>query len=182
MTKSLYGDRDTVGTTYIKAQKEGEKYVEVGDLRRELMSSLVEDLNDTISSDPFQGRAFFITVHESKDLMMKSCIRRRMLTTLYRPWPEDDTTVFWTDPKSNTTRFCWSIPHWSEMDNIIINELIYDKDLVATCKAWKSFDMFQFGFRKDDIGNWIPNEKYKDKDLKVQVSEHRPTLLLPTSI
>lgn len=181
MTKSQYADRDTVGTIYQQAQKMGEKHVEVGDMCREIMSSLVEDLNDTISSDPYEGKPFYITIHESKDLQMKSCLRRRMLTTLYRPWPEDDTTVFWTDPQSATTLFCWTIPHHTEMDNILNNEFLYDKELVATVKAWKAFDMYQFGFKKDDIGNWIPNEKYKDKKL---TTPERPksNLILPSSI
>jgi hypothetical protein len=174
MTKSLYGDRDTVGTTYLKAQIEGEKHVEVGDLSRELISSLVEDLNDTIMSNPFEGRPYYITIHESKDLQMKSCIRRRMLTTLYRPWPEDDTTVFYTDPKANKTLFCWCLPHWSEMDNILNNQHLYDKNIVIECRAWKNFDMFHFGFCKDDIGNWIPNPHYKDKELEIS----KPALIL----
>lgn len=166
MTKSQYEDRDTVGTTYLKAQKEGEKHVEVGDLRRELMSSLVEDLNDTIKSNPHNDRPFFITIHESKDLQMKSCLRRRILTTLYRPWPEDDTVVFWHNPKSQETLFCWSIPHWSEMDNALANELLYDRDYITSIKAWKNFDLHHFGFHKNEIGNWIPNPHYKDKPLE----------------
>jgi hypothetical protein len=165
MTKSLYGDRDTVGTTYLKAQKEGDKNVTVGDMRREVMSSLVEDLNDTIRSNPFQDRAFFITIHESKDLQMKSCIRRRMLTTLYRPWPEDDTVVFWTDPKACRTLFCWCLPHWSDMDNILKNELLYDSDYVQLIKNWKNLELHPFGFKKDYIGRWVPNPEFKDKEL-----------------
>lgn len=165
MTKSLYADRDTVGTIYKKAQEIGEKHVEVGDMSREIMSSLVEDLNETIASDPFEGRPFFICIHESKDLQMKSCIRRRMVVSLYRPWPEDDTVVFWTDPKSCTTLFCWCIPHWSEFDNILLNELIQDPEVVKTVKAWKNFDLYQFGFCKDEMGNWVPNPHYKDKPL-----------------
>lgn len=178
MTKSLYADRDTVGTTYLKAQAMGEKHVEVGDMCREIMSSLVEDLNDTISSNPHQDRPFYITIHESKDLQMKSCLRRRMLTTLYRPWPEDDTTVFWTDPKSATTLFCWTIPHWSEMDNMLNNELLYDNELIANIKAWKSMDLYRFGFCKDDLGNWIPNLKFKDKKLEPAVHQKSSLILL----
>jgi hypothetical protein len=177
MTKSLYADRDTVGTTYLKAQAMGEKHVEVGDMCREVMSSLVEDLNDTIMSNPHQDRPFYITIHESKDLQMKSCLRRRMLTTVYRPWPEDDTTVFWTDPKSATTLFCWTIPHWSEMDNMLNNEMLYDKELIATIKAWKSMDLYRFGFCKDDLGNWIPNLNFKDKKLEVPQT-FKPQLIL----
>lgn len=174
MTKSLYADRETVGSIYLKAQKEGEKYVEVGDMRNELMSSLVEDLNDTIRSNPFNDRPFFITVHESKDLQMKSCIRRRMLTTLYRPYPEDDTVVFWHDPKAQKTLFCWSIPHWTEMDNVLENPHLYHPDYVTSVRAWKRIDLYHFGFCKDALGNWMPNPHYKDKELE----SPKPSLIL----
>ena len=166
MTKSQYGDRDTVGTIYRDLLDNGPKdQVQVGDMRREVMSSLVEDLNETIQSNPFEDRPFYITIHEKKDMMMPNMLLRRMLTTLYRPWPEDDTTVFYTDPKKNETLFCWCVPHWSEMDNVLANEVLYDKDYYATIKAWKAFDMYHFGFTKDDIGNWIPNPNYVDKKL-----------------
>ena len=174
MTKSLYGDRETVGTIYRNAQLNGEKHVEVGDMCREVMSSLVEDLNDTIRSNPHQDRPFFITIHESKDLQMRSCLRRRMLTTLYRPWPEDDTTVFWTDPKACRTLFCWCLPHWSEMDNILANQLLYDQEYVQGIKAWKSLELHFFGFYKDPMGNWIPRPDYKDKELTAK----RPSLII----
>jgi hypothetical protein len=174
MTKSRYAERDTVGTIYSKAQKEGEKHVEVGDLSRELMSSLIEDLNDTIGSNPHQNRPYFITVHESRDLQMKNCFKRRILTTLYRPWPEDDTVVFWHDPISCTTLFCWCLPHWSEFDNILMNESLHDPDQVRAIRAWKSFDMYHFGFCKSAMGEWIPNENYKDKKLE----KGKPALIL----
>lgn len=172
--KSQYADRDTVGKIYLDAQKDGEKFVQVGDMRRELMSSLVEDLNDTIKSNPYGDRAFYITVHESKDMAMKSCLRRRMLTTLYRPYPEDDTLVFWCDPKSNQVLFCWCLPHWSDMDNMLLNENLYDYELIKSIKAWKSFDLYHFGFKKDEIGSWIPNDKYQDKKME---PKPKPTLV-----
>jgi len=176
MVKSLYADRDTVGTIYRNLQETGSKdKVEVGDMCREVMSSLVEDLNDTIKSDPYEGKPFYICIHEKKDMMMPSMLLRRVITSLYRPYPEDDTTVFWTSPKSNETLFCWCIPHWSEMDNIIANEELYDVDLVLTIKAWKSYNLEYFGFMKDDIGNWIPNLRIKDKKMEAPKSR----LILP---
>ncbi len=163
--KSQYGDRETVGAIYRKAQIEnGGTEVQVGDMSRELMSSLVCDLNDTIQSKPHDGRSYYICVHESKDLQMPNCIRRRILTSTYRPWPEDDTVVFHVSA-SQEVRFCWCLPHWSEMDNILRNESLFDPNQVNEIRHWKNFDLHHFGFMKDPMGNWIANPHFKDKKL-----------------
>lgn len=161
--KSEYGDRNTVGQIYLDAQKDGDKTpVIAGDLTNEMMKSLVDDLNDTIASDPFKGRSFYITVHESKDKLMPRMIRRRLIKTLYRPYPEDDTVVFWVDPKSNQTNFCWCLPHWSEMPNMLMSWSLFDKNLINSIRAWKALDLHHFGFCKDPMGNWIANPHYKN--------------------
>lgn len=167
--------RKTVGAIYREAQINHDGTpITVGDMSRELISSLVSDLNDTIKSNPHQDRPFYITVHESKDLKMPTLIRRRMLTSVYRPYPEDDTVVFWVHPKSCQVKFCWCLPHWSNMDNILNNENLFEKEMVKEIKAWKRLDLHHFGFKKDEIGNWTANEHWTDKDLgedsnKVQI-------------
>lgn len=175
--QSLYDPtRKTVGATYLDAQKNNtEDFIEVGDMARELMSSLVSDLNDTIKSNPYDNKPFFITIHEKRDLQMKNAFMRRILTTLYRPYPEDDTVVFWTNPVSNEILFCWCLPHWSEMDNMLNNELLYDKNQIAEIKAWKLLDLYHFGFTKDPIGNWMPNPAWKDKSM----NENKVQILMP---
>ena len=165
--QSLYDPtRKTVGAIYREAQMnyDGTK-IEVGDMARELASSLVCDLNDTIKSNPHNDRPFYITVHESKDMMMPNLMRRRILTSVYRPYPEDDTVVFWVDPKSCQVLFCWCLPHWSEMDNMLNNEWLWDKEIINEIKAWKRVDPYHFGFRKDEMGNWTANENWKDKPM-----------------
>lgn len=167
--KSQYGDRETVGAIYRKAQLEnGGTQIEVGDMTRELMSSLVCDLNDTIQSSPHGNREYYICVHESKDLQMPNCIRRRILTSVYRPWPEDDTVVFRISP-SKEVFFCWSLPHWSHMDNILANEGLYQPEEVKQIRQWKNFQLEHFGFMKDPIGNWTANPHYKDKKLEDRI-------------
>jgi hypothetical protein len=88
-----------------------------------------------------------------------------MIVFKFRPYPEDDTMVFWVDPATNDVRFCWCLPHWSEMDNILMNHNLFEPEIVAQIKYWKSYDLHAFGFTKDDMGNWIPNPKWKDKPL-----------------
>jgi hypothetical protein len=169
--------RKTVGAIYKEAQENNtEKFVTNGDLTAELQSSLVCDLNETIESKPFGDVPFFITVHEKKDLQMPKMILRRIITTKYRPYPEDDTIVWWVDPKSNTVKFCWCLPHWSEMDNMIANEWMYDPVMMGEIRAWKAVDLFHFGFCKDAEGNWMANPNYKgDKELKPEIKS--PTIL-----
>jgi len=170
--------RKTVGAIYRDAQLNNtEDYVQVGDMTREIMSSLVEDLNETIQSKPFGEKPFYITIHEKRDLQMKNAFLRRMITTQYRPWPEDDTVVFWVDPPSNTVKFCWCLPHASQMENIINNPLLY-KDQLPEVLAYRAFDLYYFGFLKDEMGNWYANDKFEDKKLE----SNKPTILSSSGI
>ena len=154
--------RNTVGQIYTDAQKNKAPVI-VGDMTSELMKSLVEDLNDTMESNPFDGNPFYITVYEKKDLQMPRAILRRLYVSKYRPYPEDDTVVFKTNPSNGETHFCWCLPHWSEMDNILMNILLYDSELVRTIKDWKNMNLENFGFVKNEDGsNWTANPKWKD--------------------
>jgi len=167
--------RKTVGAIYRDAQINGDfNGATIGDLTAELQSSLVSDLNDTIASNPYDNRAFYITIHEKKDLQMPNAILRRMLTSLYRPYPEDDTVVFYVNPAISEVKFCWCLPHWSEMDNMLENESLYNKELIREIRAWKAHDLYQFGFTKNEIGDWMANPIFKDKPLV----ESRPQILL----
>lgn len=167
--KSLYGDRETVGTIYQKAQNDHKNDAPIinGDLTHELMKSLVEDINNCINSKPNGDKPYYITIHEKKDLMMPNAILRRIIPSGRRPYPEDDTVVFHVDtPKENKVTFCWCLPHYTEMSNIINNENLFDKDYVTMLKAWLRLDLRPFGFVKDQIGEWIPNPEHEDKPLE----------------
>lgn len=170
--------RKTVGAIYREAQLYGDhSKIEAGDMTREVMSSLVDDLNDTIKSNPYDGKSFYITVHEKKDLQMKNALLRRMLTSLYRPYPEDDTVVFYVDNLINQVYFCWCLPHWSDMDNMLSNSNLFDKQMISRIKAWKNVDLYHFGFTKDSEGNWMPNPHYKDEIMKPKLIE-TPKILI----
>lgn len=167
-SKSLYDQsRDTVGKIYRDANLNNhEDYIEVGDMSREMTTSLIEDINDAIKSFDAKGRPYYLMVHESKDLQMKSAIRRRILYFGYRPWPEDDTVVFWKNPKTQELKFCWCLPHWSEMDNLLANPEHYEKEYIYQVKCWKDYNLVPFGFYHDDKEKWIPNPKWKDKNIE----------------
>ena len=100
-----------------------------------------------------------------------------MIRTKYRPYPEDDTIVFYIVPEYNDVYFCWCLPNWSEMDNIIANRTLYEytkdgKEYVGKIRAWKDMRLEHFGFTKDEIGNWTPNPLYSgDTLLQKQESE-----------
>ena len=175
-------ERKTIGAIYRDAAlscKEGET-VECGDLTRELMNSLVYDINETVASMPYGNRPFYITVHENKDLMMPRAIKRRMITTKYRPFPEDDTVVFYVEPESNKVEFCWSLPHRTLMHNRLNNEWLYEKEEVTQIKAFLNEDYWHFGFCKDESGNWKPNPHYQDKKMEVPKPKiYQSNLFLP---
>lgn len=178
-------ERKTVGAIYRDAAlacKEGET-VEAGDLSRELMKSLIDDINDCIASMPYGKKPFYITIHESKDMLMPRAIRRRMVTTLYRPFPEDDTVVFYVEPETNLVEFCWSLPHRTVMYNRLNNEWLYEKEEVQQIKAYLNEDYWHFGFRKDEMGNWKSNPYFKDKKMEAPKPKvHQSNLLLPIGL
>ena len=175
-SKSLYDQsRDTVGKIYRDANMNNhEAMIEVGDMSREMTTSLVEDMNKAIGefdlgigvSAEKIGKPYYLMIHEKKDLQMKRAILRRMLYFGYRPWPEDDTVVFWRHPKKDILRFCWALPHWSEMENILHNPDQFCPEFVFQIKSWKDYQMRAFGFYyKDDTDKWVPNPKWRDQEL-----------------
>lgn len=162
---SLYDpSRNTVGKIYRDAQiNNHEDYIEVGDMARELTTSLIDDINEAIKSFDKKGKPYYLMVHEKKDLQMKTAILRRILYFGYRPWPEDDTTVFWKDPKTQELRFCWSLPHHAEMFSILSAPEQFDKKWINQIKCWQKYDLTPFGFYEHPKEGWIPSPKWKDE-------------------
>jgi len=169
MSKSIYGDRETIGSIALKAQSNLQS-IEVGDMSREFMPQLVDDLNESLQSNPFDDRPFYIIIHEKKDLMLQNVVLRRMIRQERRPYPEPNTSVFWTNPKTHEVRFCWSIPHWTTFDQYLTNAKQYDKEQIKDIVAFKLDRMDHFGFKKvgmteDDIPMYLPISKFKDRRL-----------------
>ena len=169
-TKSHYDpSRDTVGKIYRDLHlKNPGQIIEVGDMSNSLMPGLVEDINDALKagSKELDGRPFYVLIHEKRDLQMKDAFLRKVIKQLWRPYPEDDTTVFWHNPKTSEIRFCWCLPHWSEMENILRNHNLFEHKMVEEIRAWKRNDLYHFGFRKDEMGNWEANPDFKDTNME----------------
>lgn len=170
MPKSNYADRETVGTIAIRAAQTRER-VQVGDMARELMPQLVFDLNEAIAANPFDGRPYYIVIHEKKDLLLKNMIPRRVLRQEYRPYPEENTQVYWTDPKSQETLFCWCLPHRTEFPNILNNASRYEKEYIKDIIAYSKERLDHFGFYKagmkdDKTPIYYPIPGFKDRKLR----------------
>lgn len=169
MTRSKFDpSRLTLGAECVKASKHTTPII-IGDMSHELMKGFVEDLNNTIQSKPFGERAFYILIHEKKDALLKNALLRRILVMEKRPYPENDTVVFWHNPKSTETRFCWALPHHSNMDNILANEKNYDIQYIQDIKAFKRTDIEYFGLKliKKPDGKFriIPNPLHRDRPM-----------------
>lgn len=169
MTKSTFDDRETVGTIAIKAAQSEER-PEVGDMAREINKSCIEDLNDCIESKPYGDRSFYISISEKKDSQLKNVLRRILTHGLPRPYPEDNTSVFWTNPKTHETLFCWSLPHHSVMQNVLDNPDKYGKEQVADVKAYKAERLEHFGFmylhdNADGSAFYVANPFHRDRPL-----------------
>lgn len=165
--KSHYDkSRDTVGKMYRDAHLNNtEDFIEIGDMARELTTGLVEDINDAIENFDKKGKPYYLMVEEKKDLQMKTAVLRRIHYFGFRPWPEDNTTVFWKDPRTQDLRFCWCLPHWSEMDLTLQNAHQYDREYIRHIKAWKDFNLWPFGFVSTKDEGWLPNPKWQDRRL-----------------
>lgn len=172
--------RKTVGAIYRDAQFNGEKQIITGDMNYELRKSLVEDLNDTIKqgSIDFEGRPFYITAHEKRDLQMKNAFIRRMIKTVYRPYPEDDTLVFKVIPYANAVYFCWELPHRSNMLNKLNCPDLYDPSELQLYRHWENLHLEYFGFKKNEEGNWEENPLYRGDKLISQPAEKGETISL----
>lgn len=156
--------RKTVGAIALEARKNTTP-IECGDMTNEIMKSLVDDLNERIISNPFEGRPFYITVVEKKDLIQPNMIHRSLNATLYRPYPENNTMVFYCDYKANIIKLCWTLPHWSEMDNMLENMERRDPKIIADIYAWKTENLVYFGFSKDEKGRPYDNGHHRNDQL-----------------
>ncbi len=169
MNTSLYdASRPTVGSMYVDAhlKNRAEECIEIGDMSRELSTSLVDDINDAIREFDKKNKPYFLMIHEKKDLQMKTAILRRILYFGYRPWPEDDTVVFRKDPKTQDLRFCWALPHHSEMELVLANRDQFDPSFIKDIQEWKKFNMRHFGFVYDPELKWIPDPHFSDRLLQ----------------
>jgi hypothetical protein len=164
MTKSQFADRDTIGTMSLKALECKETPC-VGDLGHELLKGLVEDLNFAFKKNPFDNKPYYVTVHEKKDLQMKNVIRRRVITTKYRPYPEPGCQVWWIDPVAQEVRFCWEIPHWSAFPAIKDNPEDFHPDTIEAVKAYQGNHLEYFGFKQWQEFTFA-DPHHKDKQLK----------------
>lgn len=159
--------RKTVGAIYRDAQINGERGLITGDMNYEMRKSLVDDLNDTViqGAKDFEGRLFYITVYERRDLQMKNAFIRRMIKTKYRPYPEADTLVFKVNPSSNEVFFCWHLPARYEMVNMLntpdLRPAQHEQEELQMFRHWENDRLEHYGFTKDDMGNWIPNPLYR---------------------
>jgi hypothetical protein len=170
MTKSAYADRETVGTLALLARSSGERVV-AGDMGHEMMPQLVDDLNEAITSNPFDGRPFYIIVHEKKDLLLNNMLCRRMVKQEYRPYPEPNTTVFWADGKCLETLFCWSLPQKEHFLQYIHNAGKYNKEQIKDILAYNMERMENFGFYKagntdEGVAIYHPIPGFKDRPMK----------------
>ncbi len=163
--KSQYGNRDTVGTTYIKAQCSCDPVLSVGDINSQMMPDFVDDLNEALQSNPFSGSPFYVNVAEKRDAQMPNAFRRKIIRSLYRPFPEFSTTVFHMRPKQQKVSYCWDLPHHTEMINVFWNPQLYDKKYVKMIMDWRDNELGSFGFSKISMrsGNI---EGYEEKVIK----------------
>lgn len=157
--------RETVGKIARDAHLSHDGYpIEVGEMKAAILPDLVNDINEALLIP--RENPFYLLVTEKKDLQIKNSIARSRLIFDYRPWPEDNTLVFWKNPKTQEVRFCWDLPHWSEMDNILRNSWMYSHELIDDIVAWKTFKMEHFGFYNHPKHKWIPNPKHIDRKLQ----------------
>jgi hypothetical protein len=58
------------------------------------------------------------------------------------------------------------------MDNILSNATLFNHDQLVQLKAWKSNDLYHFGFMKDEKGNWKANPNFEDTKLEFRAPKN----------
>lgn len=172
--------RETVGKIYRDAQISGERGLITGDVNHEIKKHLVDDINEAIAAGEkeMNGKPFYLAIYEKYDLMLKRGLVRIRKITKYRPYPEQDTIVFHVYP-GGTVYFCWELPHYSQMKNILMNPELYGLERVQLIKRWENIQLEYFGFKKDENGDWVENELYRgDYLLGSPEVEKKPIKLL----
>ncbi len=162
--KSEYGDRDTVGSIYLEAQKSTMKGYTLQDFSSQMSQGLIDDINKELQSNPFEGRPFYLNVVEERDLQMKNALKRRMIKSLYAPYPEDSSLVLYMTPKDQSVKYCWDLPHHSEFYNVITHSYQYDQEYIRNIKNWINNDLSNFGFIKVSMDS-SQVEGYKEKTI-----------------
>ena len=180
--------RETLGKIYTDMVQNGPKdKVEVGDMRNELMSSLVEDLNEELKDlakdkdfEKFDGKPYYLRIYEKRDYIMQDVFRRNLYRTLYRPYPEPDSLVFWRSADRNTIKLCWMLPERFVMRNMLESpDLFWDRaEEMRMIQAWENFELQHFGFIKDEMGNWLENDRWKG-DIEIKSSPNAVNLIIP---
>ena len=169
--------RENIGKIYRDAQFNGEKQIICGDMNYEFRKSLTEDINDTVKrgTEEFEGRIFYITVYERRDLQMKNAFVRRLIKTLYRPYPEADTLVFKVIPYSAQIFFCWELPARYEMINMLntpdLRPEKWQQEQLRLFRDWENMKLENFGFMKDENDNWIENPLYQHDVIVSELTE-----------
>ncbi len=159
--------RKTVGAMYRDAQMYGERQIITGDMNYEMRKGLVEDINDTVvrGTEEFEGRQFYITVYEKRDLQMKNSFIRKLIKTVYRPYPEADTLVFKVIPDVPEVYFCWQLPARYEMTNMLNTPELrlnkWEQEELQLFRYWENMQLESFGFMKNDDANWVENPLFR---------------------
>lgn len=154
--------RQTAGAIYRDAQINGERGAIIGDVNHEIQKDLVKDINEAIEEGEKKmgGKPFYLAIYEKYDLMLKKGLIRIRKITKYRPYPEQDSMVFHIFP-GGTVYFCWELPHRSQMLNVLMSAPLFDPSYVEMIRRWENMQLEHFGFKKDEIGNWVENELYR---------------------
>lgn len=171
--------RNTVGSIYRDAQIHGEKGVIIGDMNHEIKKGLVEDINEAIviGEKEMEGKPFYLALYEKYDLILKKGLVRIRKITPYRPYPEQDSMVFHVFP-GNNVYFCWELPHRSQMINILNSADLFDSAYVDVIRRWDNVQLEYFGFKKDEMGNWVENEFYRGDHLMGSQDGQKATRVL----
>ena len=104
-------------------------------------------------------------------MQLETALLRRMITSDRRPYPEPNTSVFWTNPKTQETRFCWSLPHQSLFIQYLCNPDKYEEEQIRDIKEYLAENMSHFGFKKveklpDGRFKCLADPNFKDRKLK----------------
>ncbi len=120
--KSIYGDRDTIGTQLLNTQEAHMKStpIEVGDLGKEMGKTIMKGVLDSVELHSGKVNKFYIEAFVQKDHIFKD--RKLNLTVKaheYLPLMQPNQDIWFVDYVNQVFEHLWGLPSRSEFELVL---------------------------------------------------------------
>jgi len=138
--KSTVGNRETVGSSLAKTQKEhmSSKPVEAAELAHEGGKSYMRELINTVEKHLHVKEPYYIQVIGTKlPYSLDRAVYFRFFARRTEPLMEPDMDVWRVNNAIEELKLMWSLPKYDEFDAFLANRHKFDKHLIHWIETYK---------------------------------------------